>query len=119
MQSPASVQFREADPLDLSRNALLTGYQRPGRIGVDDDIGQVAVGQQRADRVQLRRPAGHHHRAQRWFYAPETTPDEVLLIKGWDSIDDGRARFTRAAPSRSRTAPTQPRARVSTSALTS
>ncbi len=22
------------------------------------------------------------------------TKDEVLLIKGWDSIDDGRARFT-------------------------
>jgi hypothetical protein len=22
------------------------------------------------------------------------TPDEVLLIKGWDSVQDGRARFT-------------------------
>ncbi len=22
------------------------------------------------------------------------TKDEVLLIKGWDSLDDGRARFT-------------------------
>ena len=22
------------------------------------------------------------------------TEDEVLLIKGWDSLDDGRARFT-------------------------
>jgi len=22
------------------------------------------------------------------------TPDEVILIKGWDSVDDGRARFT-------------------------
>jgi hypothetical protein len=31
---------------------------------------------------------------QRWFYAPEMTPDEALLIKGWDSLDDGRARFT-------------------------
>jgi hypothetical protein len=31
---------------------------------------------------------------QRWFYAPEMTRDEVLLIKGWDSLDDGRARFT-------------------------
>ena len=30
---------------------------------------------------------------QRWYYAPEMTPDEVLLIKGWDS-DDSRARFT-------------------------
>lgn len=31
---------------------------------------------------------------QRWYYAPEMTADEVLLIKGWDSRDDGRARFT-------------------------
>jgi hypothetical protein len=31
---------------------------------------------------------------QRWYYAPEMTPDEALLIKGWDSLDDGRARFT-------------------------
>jgi hypothetical protein len=32
--------------------------------------------------------------AQRWYYAPEMTRDEVLLIKGWDSLEDGRARFT-------------------------
>jgi hypothetical protein len=31
--------------------------------------------------------------AQRWYYAPAMTPDEVLLIKGWDSLTD-RARFT-------------------------
>jgi hypothetical protein len=31
--------------------------------------------------------------AQRWYYAPAMTPDEVLLIKGWDSRND-RARFT-------------------------
>jgi hypothetical protein len=35
-----------------------------------------------------------HHPAQRWYYAPRMTSDEVLLIKGWDSLDDGRARFT-------------------------
>jgi hypothetical protein len=31
---------------------------------------------------------------QRWFYAPRMEPDEVLLIKCFDSADDGRARFT-------------------------
>ena len=31
---------------------------------------------------------------QRWYYAPHMTPDEVMLIKSWDSLDDGRARFT-------------------------
>jgi hypothetical protein len=35
-----------------------------------------------------------YNRSQRWYYAPRMTPDEVLLIKGWDSLDDGRARFT-------------------------
>jgi hypothetical protein len=35
-----------------------------------------------------------HHPAQRWYYAPAMTREEVILIKGWDSLDDGRARFT-------------------------
>ena len=35
-----------------------------------------------------------YHPDQRWYYAPLMTPDEVLLIKGWDSLADGRARFT-------------------------
>lgn len=35
-----------------------------------------------------------HDPSQRWYYAPHMTPDEVILIKGWDSLDDGRARFT-------------------------
>jgi hypothetical protein len=30
---------------------------------------------------------------QRWYYAPRMTRDEVILIKGWDSLDDGRAHF--------------------------
>ncbi len=34
-----------------------------------------------------------HGAGQRWYYAPAMTPDEVLLIKGWDS-DPERARFT-------------------------
>lgn len=35
-----------------------------------------------------------HGSAQKWYWVPEMRRDEVLLIKGWDSIDDGRARFT-------------------------
>jgi hypothetical protein len=30
----------------------------------------------------------------RWFYFPRMTRDEVVLIKGYDSMEDGRARFT-------------------------
>ena len=32
--------------------------------------------------------------AQRWYWAPQIERDEVILIKSWDSLDDGRARFT-------------------------
>jgi len=35
-----------------------------------------------------------HAPGQRWYWAPDMARDEVLLIKGWDSLDDGRARFT-------------------------
>jgi hypothetical protein len=34
-----------------------------------------------------------HNETQHWYWAPEMTRDEVILIKGWDSADDGRARF--------------------------
>jgi len=33
-------------------------------------------------------------RGQRWYWVPEMTRDEVVLLKGWDSVDDARARFT-------------------------
>ncbi len=32
--------------------------------------------------------------AHRWYWAPRMERGEVLLIKGWDSLDDGRARYT-------------------------
>jgi hypothetical protein len=35
-----------------------------------------------------------HAPSQRWYWAPSMERDEVLLIKGWDSREDGRARFT-------------------------
>ena len=35
-----------------------------------------------------------HAPAQRWYWVPRIRRDEVLLIKSWDSRDDGRARFT-------------------------
>lgn len=35
-----------------------------------------------------------HNRAHRWFYISQMQPDEVMLLKCFDSMDDGRARFT-------------------------
>lgn len=34
-----------------------------------------------------------HNPAHRWYYAPDMRPDEVLLLKCYDSLRDGRARF--------------------------
>ncbi len=35
-----------------------------------------------------------HGEGQRWYWVPEMERGEVLLIKGWDSLDNGCARFT-------------------------
>jgi hypothetical protein len=35
----------------------------------------------------------HHNPRHRWFFASEMQPDEVLLLKCYDSRKDGRARF--------------------------
>ncbi|MEX0694006.1 MAG: CmcJ/NvfI family oxidoreductase [Rhodospirillales bacterium] len=35
-----------------------------------------------------------HQDGQRWFYFPEMTRSEAIMIKGYDSLKDGRARFT-------------------------
>jgi hypothetical protein len=50
-----------------------------------------------------------HRQSQRWCYAPRMTPDEVLLIKGRDSLADGRARFAPQARSSRRTPARTPR----------
>ena len=35
-----------------------------------------------------------HRSTQRWYYFPEMTREEVLIFKCFDSLCDGRARFT-------------------------
>ena len=35
-----------------------------------------------------------HNPTHRWFYFPRMLTSETLLIKGYDSMEDGRARFT-------------------------
>ena len=50
------------------------------------------------DDLELPRHTGHiyslrHNPGHRWFFASEMQPDEVLLLKCYDSRTDGRARF--------------------------
>lgn len=49
----------------------------------------------------------------RWFYFPAMRTNEVLLIKGFDSMDDGRARFTAHAAFEDATVPASAPARES------
>jgi hypothetical protein len=49
----------------------------------------------------------------RWFYFPNMETNEVLLIKGFDSAEDGRARFTAHAAFEDPTAPSLAPARES------
>lgn len=64
-----------ADAASIGANELVaTDQVFPNRVG---EIYQVAYG------------AG-----QRWYWASEMARDEIILIKGWDSLQDGRAVFT-------------------------
>jgi hypothetical protein len=49
----------------------------------------------------------------RWLYVPEMEPDEVILLKNYDSAKDGRARFTPHAAFLDPTAPAWARPRQS------
>jgi hypothetical protein len=49
----------------------------------------------------------------RWLYVPEMEPDEVILLKNYDSALDGRARFTPHAAFLDPTAPVRARPRES------
>jgi hypothetical protein len=49
----------------------------------------------------------------RWFYFPDMETNEVLLIKGFDSMEDGRARFTAHAAFEDPTSPSLAPARES------
>lgn len=66
----ALADARSLGPADLRETALV----------FDDRVGQI---------YHL-----DYNPAQRWTYFPEMTPDEAILIKGYDSATDGRSRFT-------------------------
>jgi hypothetical protein len=51
--------------------------------------------------------------SHRWYYAPDMQSDEVLLLKNWDSSEDGRASYTPHTGFRNPAAPADARPRES------
>jgi hypothetical protein len=63
------------DAQSIGPNDLITAERRhPGRVG---EIYHLA-----------------HNSAQRWFYFPDLPPDNAIVFKCYDSMTDGRSRFT-------------------------
>ena len=54
-----------------------------------------------------------HNPAQRWFYFPQMTRDEAVLLKCYDSATDGRARFSPHSAFADPTSPANARPRES------
>jgi hypothetical protein len=96
----------EADDL-LRRRVAIVNLWRPIKSPVLDaplavcDARSVAHSRSAGETYNLRYNPG-----QRWFYAPEMRADEVLLIKCFDSRDDGAV--ARSAPHSAFVDPTAP-----------
>ena len=56
--------------------------------------------------------------SQRWFYFPDMQPSEAMFLKCYDSMEDGRARFTAHSAFNDPTAPSDAKARESIEART-
>jgi hypothetical protein len=56
---------------------------------------------------------GVYNADHRWFYFPKMTRDEAILIKCYDSLEDGRARFSLHSAFDDPTSPANPRPRES------
>lgn len=56
---------------------------------------------------------GVHNADHRWFYFPKMTRDEAILIKCYDSMKDGRARFSLHSAFDDPTSPANPKPRQS------
>jgi hypothetical protein len=58
-------------------------------VAADDLVGSALIYRDRVGETY----AVRFNPAHRWFYVPGMQPDEALLLKCYDSADDGRARF--------------------------
>lgn len=94
----------EADEL-LSRRFAVINVWKPIRVIADDmplavcDARSIGDGELLATDLRYSDRTGEiyslaYSAEHRWLYYPRMTPEEVLLLKCYDSATDGRARFT-------------------------
>ncbi|HLW71446.1 MAG TPA: CmcJ/NvfI family oxidoreductase [Candidatus Binataceae bacterium] len=102
--APERVRLYLPDKVDglLKRRFAVVNVWRPLRGPVRDTPLAVCDAQTLAPQDLVPTSEGVKHEvylfkfrpAHRWFYFPEMQPDEAILLKCFDSIRDGRARFT-------------------------
>ena len=61
---------------------------------VDEDLVETRIINERQSGREGKIYSVTHREGQRWFYFPDMTMSEAIIIKGFDSLKDGRARFT-------------------------
>ena len=113
----------EADELLQHRFAIVQVW-RPIRHPVENwplaiadaqslSLGDMVVTERRyLDRIG-QTSAITHNPAHRWYWFPRMRPDEALVFKVYDSLKDGRARFTAHTAFEDPTTPPHPRPRES------
>jgi len=113
----------EADELLQHRFAIVQVW-RPIRHPVENwplaiadaqslSLGDMVVTERRyPDRIG-QTSAITHNPAHRWYWFPRMRPDEALVFKVYDSLKDGRARFTAHTAFEDPTTPPHPRPRES------
>jgi hypothetical protein len=102
-QRVRDLMGEEADEL-LKRRFAIVNVWRPIRGPLNDaplavcDAGSLAAGDLVPQDLIYRDRKGEiygltYNPAHRWYYAPAMQADEALLLKCFDSLKDGRARF--------------------------
>ncbi|MFO1084700.1 MAG: CmcJ/NvfI family oxidoreductase [Reyranellaceae bacterium] len=93
------------DPVEMSPLGFVdSGSIAPRDLAVcdlvyADRVGEIFIGVYNAD--------------HRWYYFPRLTREEAVLIKGYDSLKDGRARFSLHSAFDDPTSPANPKPRES------